>query len=56
MASSAGANKIRNVSVKDLELDEVWSYVGCKQKNLQPKHQGRGFGDAYTFIALAARV
>ena len=44
--------KVRSVPVKDLELDEVWAYVGCKQKNVRPKHEGRKFGDAYTFIAL----
>jgi len=44
--------KVRNVPVKDLEMDEVWSYVGCKQGHLKPHHAGRQFGDAYTFIAL----
>lgn len=24
--------RVRNVRVADLELDEVWSFVGCKQK------------------------
>ena len=44
--------KVRNVPVKDLEMDEVWSYVDCKQGHLRPHHAGRQFGDAYTFIAL----
>lgn len=44
--------KMRGVHVSDLELDEVWSYVGCKQKNLRPEHAGQQFGDTYTFIAL----
>jgi transposase-like protein len=25
------AKKIRNVQVRDVECDEVWSFVGCKQ-------------------------
>lgn len=46
--------KIHNVKVQDcLELDEVWTYVGCHQKRLTPERVGRGMvGDAYTFICL----
>lgn len=44
---------IHNVRVRDLELDEVWTFVGCKQKRLTPERIGKGMaGDAYTFIAL----
>lgn len=28
---------VRNVRVRDLELDEVWTFVGCKQKRLTPE-------------------
>jgi IS1 family transposase len=39
--------------VADLELDEVWSFVGCKQKRLTPERVEKGLaGDAYTFIGL----
>ena len=45
--------KVRNVKVADLELDEVWTYVGCKQKRLTPARVQKGMtGDAYTFIGL----
>lgn len=46
--------RIRNVKVQDsLELDEVWTYVGCHQKRLTPGRVERGMvGDAYTFICL----
>jgi hypothetical protein len=45
--------QIHNVRVRDLELDEVWTFVGCKQKRLTPKRVAAGMaGDAYTFIAL----
>ena len=45
--------RVRNVRVSDLELDEVWSFVGCKQKRLTPKRYQKGMrGDAYTFVAL----
>jgi len=47
-------DKIRNVKVKDsLELDEVWTYVGCHQRRLTPERVAKGMhGDAYTFICL----
>ncbi len=44
--------KMRSVPVEDLEVDEIWSYVGCKQKNLRPHHPGWQFRDACTFIPL----
>jgi IS1 family transposase len=45
--------RVHNVRVRDLELDEVWSFVGCKQKRLTPQRVEAGMvGDAYTFIAL----
>jgi len=36
-----------------LELDELWAYVGKKQKRVKP-HEVFAKGDQYTFIALAA--
>ena len=34
-----------------LELDEVWSYIGKKQKRVTPEDEPEK-GDAYTFIGL----
>ncbi len=45
------AEKIRNVKVQDVECDELWSFVGCKNKRVRPEHDP-GFGDAYTFVAI----
>lgn len=39
--------------VSRCELDELWSYVGMKQKNVDPKN-AFVTGDQYTYIALAA--
>jgi IS1 family transposase len=36
-----------------LELDEIWQYVGCKQKNVNRKDMAVK-GDQYTFVALAS--
>jgi IS1 family transposase len=35
------------------ELDELWSFVGCKQKNVRRKDL-YARGDQYTFVALAS--
>src|SRR5467141_672275 len=45
------AKKIRNVKVRDVELDEVWSWIGCKQKHVRPGDDPNR-GDCYTFVAI----
>jgi len=44
--------KVRGVKVADLELDEIWTYVGKHQKSIMPGESNRYIGDAYTFIGL----
>lgn len=29
-------DRVQNIPVEHLELDEVWSYVGCHQKRVRP--------------------
>src|ERR1700688_1738783 len=36
-----------------LELDELWAYVGKKQKRVK-RHDAFAKGDQYTFVALAS--
>jgi len=43
--------KIRNVPVKDVQLDEIWGYCFKKQKSIRPGDDPN-FGDAYTFVAI----
>ena len=42
----------QNLQVQVLEFDEIWSYVGKKQKQTQPHEVEQG--DQYTYIALDA--
>lgn len=42
---------IVNVPVKDVECDEIWGYVGKKEKHLRPEDDPN-FGDAYCFVAI----
>jgi IS1 family transposase len=45
------AEKIVNVQVRDVECDEVWSYVGKKQKRVRPEDSPL-FGDCYTWVGI----
>ncbi|HLJ16107.1 MAG TPA: DDE-type integrase/transposase/recombinase [Bryobacteraceae bacterium] len=45
------AQKIRNVEVRDVECDEVWAFIGKKQKRVKPQDD-QNLGDAYTFVAI----
>jgi len=44
---------IRGVSVRDVQADEIWAFVGCKEKT---KHRlqryGEFVGDIYTYVAI----
>ena len=43
-----------NLPCKRLECDEIWSFVGAKQKNVSEIAKMCGWGDAWTWVALCA--
>ena len=44
---------VKDVEVKDVQMDEVWSFVGMKEKTKQQLQKtDPELGDAYTWIAL----
>ena len=45
------ARKIVNVQVRDVEADEVWSFIGKKEKRVRPEDD-QNLGDCYTFVAI----
>jgi transposase-like protein/IS1 family transposase len=45
-------SKIKAVPVKDVQIDELWSFVGCKEKTRFSKNYGPEVGDSWTFIAI----
>jgi transposase-like protein/IS1 family transposase len=45
------AERIRNVPVRDVECDEVWAFIGKKQKRVRPEDD-QNLGDCYTFVAI----
>src|SRR5437763_13839978 len=48
---------VRNVSAKRVQIDEIWSFVGAKQKNVTVEMAAeRICGDVWTFTAIDAQT
>lgn len=45
---------VRNVRVRRLQVDEIWSFVGAKARNVSPLKEAEGWGDAWTWTAIDA--
>jgi len=45
---------LRKLNCQRLQLDEVWSFVYCKEKNATAEEKAAGAGDAWTWTALDA--
>ncbi len=43
---------VRNVRVRRLECDEIWSYVGAKARNVAAEKKEIGWGDIWTWGPL----
>jgi IS1 family transposase len=43
-----------NLPCKRLQCDEVWSFIGAKERNVAPADKGQGRGDAWTWTAICA--
>ncbi len=46
--------QVRNVRVRRLQCDEIWSFVGAKAKNVRPERKADGWGDIWTWVAIDA--
>jgi transposase-like protein/IS1 family transposase len=45
-------NSISGLVVHDVQIDEIWSFVGMKQKQANARHAGHNAGDSWTYIAV----
>lgn len=45
---------VRNVRVRRLQCDEIWAFIGAKQKHVRPERRAEGWGDTWTWVALDA--
>jgi transposase-like protein len=43
---------MRNLTCKDIEVDELWSFVGKKQRHVRLDDDPGKVGDFYTFVAI----
>lgn len=45
---------IRNLKVRRVQCDEIWSFVYAKQKNVTEEQMAKGAGDVWTWTAIDA--
>jgi IS1 family transposase len=47
----------RNLKLGKIQCDEIWAFVGCKQKNVETtEHMRKQWGDVWTWTALDAET
>ncbi len=46
--------KMRGLACNQIEVDELWGFIGKKKKNTCARDRADGMGDVWTFIALDA--
>lgn len=44
--------KMRGLDCKRVEVDEIWGFIGKKQKNASPADRRAGLGDVWTFLSI----
>src|SRR5262245_9494390 len=45
---------VRGLKSKRVQCDEIWAFVGAKQKNVTSQNSAKGWGDIWTWTALDA--
>jgi IS1 family transposase len=45
---------VRDLRVKRLQCDEIWAFVGAKQRNASVEQKAAGWGDVWTWTAIDA--
>ncbi len=54
-ACSAFQDRVmRNLTCKRIQCDEIWAFVGAKEKNTTAETKAQGWGDVWTWIAMDA--
>jgi IS1 family transposase len=47
---------VRNLTVRRLQCDEIWAYVGAKAKNVSAEKKEIGWGDVWTWVGIDAET
>lgn len=45
---------VKSLTTKKVQVDEVWSFVGAKERNVHPDKKGTGVGSVWTWTAIDA--
>jgi IS1 family transposase len=45
---------VRNIRAQRIQCDEIWQFIGAKQKNATPEKKAQGWGDTWTWTAIDA--
>jgi IS1 family transposase len=45
---------VRNIRTQRIQCDEIWQFIGAKQKNVTPEQKAQGWGDCWTWTAIDA--
>jgi len=48
------SDTIKRIHCKRVQCDEIWSFIGAKEKNTTPETKAAGWGDVWTSTALDA--
>jgi IS1 family transposase len=54
VCSNLHDHAVRGIKSRRLQCDEIWSFVGAKQKNASPEQKADGWGDIWTWTAIDA--
>ncbi|MBI2512411.1 MAG: IS1 family transposase [Opitutae bacterium] len=46
------SEQMRELDCRQIQVDEIWGFIGKKQRNVDPNDNPEGFGDVWTFVAL----
>jgi IS1 family transposase len=46
--------RVRNIDAKRIQCDEIWQFVGAKEKNASTEQKIDGWGDCWTWTAIDA--
>jgi IS1 family transposase len=47
---------LRNLPCRRVQVDEIWAFVGAKEKNASQEQKAEGFGDIWTWTAICAET
>ncbi len=46
--------QLRDLPCKRIQCDEIWSFIGAKEKNTSDEKKAQGWGDCWTWVAIDA--